>query len=67
MMTDPTPSQTSADNRVIRGMPIQQRIDWLMDHARHYSVPSLKEKMHVPGAVIDWRLRTMEFIDCRAA
>src|SRR5438445_4151094 len=38
MINDPTPSQTNADNTVIRGMPIQQRIDWLMDHARRHSV-----------------------------
>ena len=29
--------------------------------------PNLKEKMHVRGAVIDWRSRAMEFIDCRPA
>jgi carbonic anhydrase len=68
MMTDPTPCQPDADNlAIIRGMPIKELIIWLMHHARHYSVPSLKEKMHVPGSVIDWQSRTMEFIDCRAA
>ena len=41
MMTDPTPTRTSVDNTVIRGMPIRQRIDWLMEHARrlHNSDP----------------------------
>jgi hypothetical protein len=29
--------------------------------------PNLKEKMHVRSAVIDWRPREMEFIDCRPA
>ena len=29
--------------------------------------PNLKEKMHVRGAVIDWRSRAMEFIECRPA
>ena len=28
--------------------------------------PYLKEKMHMRSAVIDWRSRVMEFIDCRA-
>jgi hypothetical protein len=37
-MADPTPSQTSVDVSAIRSLPIQQRIDWLMDHARRYSV-----------------------------
>ena len=37
MMTDPTPSQTSVANTVIRNMSIRQRIDWLMDHARRHS------------------------------
>ena len=37
-MADPTPSQTSVDVSAIRNLPIQQRIDWLMDHARRYSV-----------------------------
>ena len=38
MMTDQTPSQTSVDNTVIRGMPILQRIDRLVEHARRHSV-----------------------------
>jgi hypothetical protein len=38
MMTDPTPAQTSEDNTVIRGMPIQERITWLMHRARCHSV-----------------------------
>ena len=38
MMTDQTLSQTSVDNTVIRDMPILQRIDWLMEHARRHSV-----------------------------
>jgi hypothetical protein len=38
MMTDPTPVQTSEDNTVIRGMPIQDRITWLMHRARCHSV-----------------------------
>jgi hypothetical protein len=29
---------TIVDNEVIRRMPIRQRIDWLMDHARRHSV-----------------------------
>ncbi len=29
---------TIVDNAVIRSMPIRQRIDWLMDHARRHSV-----------------------------
>jgi Carboxysome Shell Carbonic Anhydrase len=29
--------------------------------------PNLQEKMHVRGAVIDWRSRAMEFIECRPA
>ena len=29
--------------------------------------PNLKEKMHVRGAIIDWRSRAMDFIDCRTA
>ena len=37
-MADPTPSQTSVDVTAIRSRPIQQRIDWLMDHARRYSI-----------------------------
>ena len=36
-MTDPAPSQVSADNAVIRGMPIQERIEWLLEHARRHS------------------------------
>jgi hypothetical protein len=38
MMADPTPSQTSVDSSVIRNLPIKQRIDWLIDHARRHSV-----------------------------
>ena len=38
MMTDPTPSQTSVAGTVVRNMPIQQRIDWLMDHACLHSI-----------------------------
>lgn len=38
VMTDPTPSQTSVAGSVIRNMPIRQRIDWLMDHARLHSI-----------------------------
>ena len=30
--------QTIVDSAVIRSMPIRQRIDWLMDHARRHSV-----------------------------
>ena len=37
-MADPTPSQTSVDSSVIRNLPIKQRIDWLIDHARRHSV-----------------------------
>jgi hypothetical protein len=37
-MTDPTPSQTSVAGTVIRNMPIRQRINWLMDHARLHSM-----------------------------
>jgi hypothetical protein len=38
MMTDPTPFQPDADNLVIiRGMPIQERITWLMHRARSHS------------------------------
>ena len=37
-MPDLTPFQTSADNIVIRSMPMRQRIDWLMDHAHRHSV-----------------------------
>ena len=37
-MTDPTPSQISIDSSAIRSLPIQQRIDWLMDHAHRYAV-----------------------------
>ena len=38
MITAPTPPQTHAASTVIRHMPIRQRIDWLMDHARRHSV-----------------------------
>ena len=37
-MTGPTPSQISVAGTVVRNMPIQQRIDWLMDHARLHSI-----------------------------
>jgi len=37
-MIVPTPSQTSVDSSVIRNLPIKQRIDWLIDHARRHSV-----------------------------
>ncbi len=37
MMGDSTFSQTSADSIAIRNLPIQQRIDWLIEHARHYA------------------------------
>ena len=37
-MADPTPSQISIDSSAIRSLPIQQRIDWLMDHAHRYAV-----------------------------
>ena len=38
MITDSTASEVSTDNAVVRGMPIPQRIDWLMEHARRHSV-----------------------------
>jgi hypothetical protein len=38
MMTDPTPAQASVAATIVRNMPIRQRIDWLMDHARLHSV-----------------------------
>ncbi len=38
MVTGPTPSQISVAGMVIRSMPIQQRIDWLIDRARLHSV-----------------------------
>lgn len=38
MVTGSTPSQVSVAGMVVRNMPIQQRIDWLMDHARLHSV-----------------------------
>ena len=37
MITAPTPLQTGIATSVIRNMPIRQRIDWLMDHARRHS------------------------------
>jgi hypothetical protein len=38
MMTDPTPFQPDADNlAIIRGMPIKERITWLMHRARSHS------------------------------
>ena len=36
-MTDSTLSQRSGDDIVIHSMPIQQRIDWLFQHARRHS------------------------------
>jgi len=38
MMTEPTLFESSADNLVVRGMPIQERITWLMHRARGHSV-----------------------------
>ena len=38
MITAPTPLQTGIETSAIRNMPIRQRIDWLMDHARRHSV-----------------------------
>ncbi len=36
-MGNPSVSQAIPDNMAIRNLPIQQRIDWLMEHARRYA------------------------------